>query len=821
MSALANDIRYALRQMRKNPGFTAVVVLVVALAVGANTAIFNALDQIALRPLPVKKARELVSVQNISVWDGRSVVDGIFNYPTYEAYRDRTDVFSGLAAFSYDDMSLRVDGQSRPIQGMAVSADYFSVLGVTPSLGRAFSPDHEPDPAAAPIAIVSDRFRQEQFGPDADAIGEQVVVNDRSLTIVGVTPAGFTGSVVGWVPDVYVPLGTYIWMRNDNIYRDTFTWLHFLGRLQPGVSRNQARAALTILNENLAASGLNNVRENMRVADGSRGWMAWDAQGFDRPLALFMGAAAFVLVIASLNIANMQLSRALTRQKEIAIRQALGAGRWRVVRQLLVEGLLLALAGGVCGVALAVWLDRVLCALLSRIGSISMIPGLDSRVVLVALGVSLLTGLVFGLAPALRLVRRNVTPTLKDSAGFVGLPGGRWNSHHLLVTFQIAGAVVVLICAGLFVHSTIALNRIDPGYDPRRLLAVSLEGPTANRPDQRRLLENLHERIRNLPGMEASCLAQLVPLSGSGNARGVSHIDGVEIPEPERTSLWYGIVGPGYFRTLNMPLVAGRIFSDRDGPQTPRVMVINDVMAQQYWPDQNPVGKTITFRDDLVVRIIGVVKASRMRSLIEGVRPIAYWPLSQGPDATPVLLVRTRGRAQASIPRMREIAATLGPNETWNIGTVADRVAARLFPQHAMTIILNAFGLAGLLLCVTGIYGVMAYAVGRQTREIGIRIALGAESHHVIGAIVRRGTLLTAAGLGLGLAISPGVLRLLQSQVLSLREWNPFCLFGVDLFDPVTLALVPLSVLIAALVACYLPARRAARIDPMEALRYE
>ena len=533
-----------------------------------------------------------------------------------------------------------------------------------------------------------------------------------------------------------------------------------------------------------------------------------------------MIVAAFVLMIASFNIANMQVSRAMTRQKEIAIRQTLGAGRWRIIRQLLTENLLLALAGGIGGLILAVWLDCIICVAVSRIGSISIVPGLNVRVLLFALGVSLLTGLVFGLFPVLQVVRRKVTPALKESSGFLNLPIGRWNPHHLLAALQVAIAVMVLVCAGLFMRSVIAVNVIDPGYDPSKLLAVSLEGHTYNRPELRRCVETLYERVKDLPGMEASCLASSVPLGERGSSRGVTHVEGTQISESERSSWPYVVVSPEYFKTLNMPLLSGRLFSGQDGPQTSRVMVINDIMARQYWPNQNPVGKTVTFADDLVAQIVGIVKATKVRSLIEGDKPFAYWPLSQNPAFTPALLIRT-SNPYPLIPMIRQEVKALGPDQVCHISTVADRVAERLFPQRAITIILNTFSLAGLLLCVTGIYGVMAYAVRQRTREIGIRMALGAEDCHVIGTILRKGFVLTLAGIGFGLGCTFCVIHLLQGQLTSLREWDKFTLFGVTVWDTLTLFTMPLCVLIIALLACYIPARRAAKVDPMEALRYE
>jgi putative ABC transport system permease protein len=810
--------------LAKSRGFTVAVIVIIGSCIGANTALFNALDQVSLRLLPVRKARELVGIHFLYQTPRGAVADGIFHYPLYEAFRDQTDVFSGLAAFSYDDLRLRVDREVRRIQGLAVSGNYFSVLGVTPALGRMFSSEQEPDTASHPVVIISDRFRRRQFGPRENVIGKQIVVNDQSLTIVGVTPAGFAGSVVGWLADLYVPLGTYVGMKHDNIHRDNWTWLHFLGRLKPGVSREQVQASLCVVAKRLQAAGLDNMNDNLLVSDGSRGWIAWESREFHRPLILFMIAAAFILVIASLNIANMQLSRALARRKEIAIRRTLGAGGWRVVRQLLTESLLLALAGGAFGVVLAVWLDRALCILVSRIGSFGMTPGLDWRVLLFAAGISLFVGLVLGLTPALEMVRRNMTPALKDSPGLAELPVGRWSPHHLLVVFQVAIGVVVLVCAGLFVRSAIALNRIDPGYDTSRLLAVSMEGHTYNRPELRRAMEDLYERIKGLPGVEASCLSGSIPLSERGSVRGVKDIDGVEIPEEKRFSLSYDVVSPEYFRTLNMPLLAGRLFSAEDSLHSSRVVVINDTMARQFWPDQNPVGRSLAFRSKeggLRMTVIGVVRASKIRSIIEEPKPVAYLSLSQDTQFTPGILIRTAGSPYPLIPMIRAEVAALRLDEDWHIRTVADRVADRLFPQHAFAIILNAFSLVALLLCAAGIYAVVTQAVSWRTRDIGIRLALGAEAGQVVASVLVKGVLPVVIGLGLGLGASAVVMRILQSHLSDLRKWDKFFLHGVSVWDPWILVGMPLLLLVVAVAACYLPARRAAKIDPMVALRCE
>ena len=825
MKTIWQDIRYGVRMLSKNRGFTVVVVLIIGMGVGASTAIFNALDQVSIRPLPVQRPNELVSIQyQWHLPDGQTGYDGIYSYPVYEAYRDQSNVFSGLIGFSYQDMRIKIDDVVRKITGQGVTGNYFSVLGLKPAVGRLFIADQEPDAVAHPLVVISNRFWRQQFEGKSDVIGKQIVINDKSLTIIGVTPPGFHGTIIGQAADVYVPVGTLASMWNMDIYKPDCTWLSFLGRLKPGINRERAQASLVVLSKHLKASGLDNVHETVLITDGSRGWTSWEAKSFHRPLALFMVAAVFILFIMSANIANMQLSRAAARWKEIAIRQTLGAGRWRVIRQLLVESLLLSLTGGLCGIILTLWLDRIMCVLMSRIGSVSMFPGLNLRVLFFALAVSLATGLLFGLTPALQMVRKNMTFALKESYTSVYIPSGRWSLHQLLAIFQVAIAVAVLVCASLFVRSVIALNRINPGYDTSKLIAVFLDGWNYNRPDLRRFFENLYGRIRDLPSTEASCLANLVPLGEAGAMRGVTHIDGVEIPKSERSSWWYGVVSPEYFKTLNMPLIAGRLFSDQDNLNAPKVMVINDIMAGKYWPNRDPLGQRVTFgssKGELIVTVIGVVKASKMRSLIEGERPIAYWPLAQDTSITPALLIRTRHNPQPFIPIIRKEVALLGLNEVCHIRTVADRVAELLYPQHATTTILNVFGFAGLLLCTIGIYGVMVYTVRQRTREIGIRMALGAEARRVVISVFGKGALLTVFGLGLGLGISLIVIRILESQLIGLRGWNKFLLYGINLWDPVALVLVPLIVSIVALIACYIPARQAAKIDPMEALRYE
>ncbi|MFC1761140.1 ABC transporter permease [Planctomycetota bacterium] len=822
MSSFTYDLKYSFRMLAKSRGFTCMVILIMGLGVGANTAIFNALDQVALRPLPVKNPEELVSIQ----YETRDGPDGVTNYPIYEAYRDQSNVFTDLIAFGYGDGRWFADNEMRTIKELGVTANYFSMLGVRPALGRLFNEKQEPDTQEQPVVIISHRFWQQHFTGKPEVIGKQLQIDERMLTIIGVAPSEFQGTVIGWAPDVYVPAGLQARMGNMELMSTRSIWLYLLGRLKPGVSRKQAQVSLDVLANHLRSSGQHHAHAQVSILDGSRGWTAWETRDLPQPLILFLIVALLVLAIAIVNIASIQLSRAASRQKEIAIRQALGSGRWLVVRQLLIESLLLALAGGLCGFVFALWLDRILCILIGRIGQVTMVPGLNLRVLGYGLGISLIAGFVFGLAPASQILRRNVTPALKESGDCVELSRRRWNPHHLLATAQVAMAVTLLTCAGLFVRSMVILNRIDPGYDTSKLIGVSIKHVwlKGEQPDLRQFYYNLHERVRNLPGVEASCLSNLVPLGESGSMRTVSHVNGMEIPKEKQRSWWYVAASPDYFKVVNMPLLKGRLLTEQDNLHAPKVMVVNDIMAKTHWPDKDPIGQTVTFsgrRDPITLTIVGIVKATKMRSIVEGQRPIAYWPLAQIPRFIPQLLMRTTGNPQPFIPLIREEVAALGPQEVCHISTIADRVSALLYPQRAITNILSLFALAGLLLCVMGIYSVMAYGVKQRTREIGIRMALGAEERHVIKTILFKGGRIALTGIALGLGLSMATIRLMEVLLPGLQNWNKFMLHSVDLWSPSNFVVVPLLVICVALAACYVPARRAAKIDPMEALRYE
>jgi len=838
MGTLWQDTRYASRMLVKSPGFTATALLVIGLGIGANTALFNALDQVYMRPLPVRKPHELASVQYHyrSPDGGWESTEGTSNYAAYETYREQSGVFAGLAAFTCGQaMNLRIGDEMARVEGVAVSVNYFSTLGVQAALGRLFVPEQEQaDAAYYPVAVISHGLWRRQFGGKADVLGKQVVLDDRPLTIIGVTSPGFTGTAVGRVADVYLPLTTYA--RDTGIHDPKGdNWLCLLGRLKPGVNREQAQAALRVLASQTKETGPDATTITVLVTDGSQGLVSGEAKVASYPLGLFQAGAALVLLIACANIANLQLARAATRHKEIAVRRALGAGRGHILRQLLVESMLLALAAGGLGILLALGLDRAICAALPRIVSsnidpalqVHLSPGLPGRVLLFAVAISLATGIAFGLTPALQMIRRNVVPALKGTAGYADLPVRRWNPHNLLVVAQIAVAVVVLVCSGLCLHNLVGLRSIDPGFDPANVLTAGFEGWAFDRPDLGRFMDDLRERVIGLPGVMSASLSLCVPLSESGSMTEATHIEGFEIPPSRELTQHLGIISPGYFQTLSQTLLAGRDFNTQDGADCPKVMVVNEAMARRYWPNQNPIGKRVTLsggrdKPDEVWEVVGVVEAVKVRSILEESRPIAYLPIAQRPSAiAPVLLIRGTGDPRSLIPAIRREAAALEPPLPLEVRTVAERVSQLLLPQQILTGILNSFALAGLVLSATGIYAVMAYAVRQRTHEIGIRMALGARGRHILGSVLLRGAILLIAGLSLGLGLSLAGARLLANLLPLIREWDKFFLRNVHTWDPATYAGATLVIGVVTLGACYFPARRAARTDPMTALRCE
>ena len=838
METLWQDIRYGVRMLFKKPGFTAVVVLTLALGIGANTAVFGFLDRILFRRLPVKKPHELVIVKHRLAQGG---TNSVFSYPFYRGLRDQSEeMFSGLIAYGSAEVNLSVGDSERKAWAVYAPSDYFSVLGVKLPVGRGFLAEEDQAPGGHPVAVISHGLWQRQFHGDPGVVGKAIRLDDYPLTIVGVAPSEFTGTCVGKGPSIYVPLKMLAHIKRISLETPHYTWLYLLGRLKPGVSLAQGQAALRVAAERLHA--IQPVKSNfpteMLVADGSRGRGA--GESLRRRFALLQVVAALILLVACANVANMLLARGMTRQKEIAIRRAMGASRGGIVRQLLTESVLLAILSGACGVLLAHWLSIALRSALAM-GSASNMPvGVDGRILVFASLGSLGSVLIFGLIPALRASRPDPMAVIKDDAGAVTMLGRRRNLRSSLVVVQIALSVVALAFGGLCIRSLLRLRFGDPGFDASRVLGVSVnfEHERAKGLGPQQFFSDLKERVETFPGVQTASLAAKVPLGPRGMTYKTSmeRIENFQIPsDPNFKNVWqFEQIGPGYFQMLGVPFVRGRDFSVQDGPGTAKVMIINELVAKRWWPNQDPIGKRVTINGGDVREVVGVARAAKLQSVRKEPVPLMFLPIAQPHEwknqsgvmrswrVKPVLLVRTKGNPKALIPLVRSELDSAGLSPAaYDVRTSAEHAWDLLIEQRMMAGILSIIACVGLLFVAAGIFSVMAFEIGRRTREIGIRMALGAQQADVRGLILRKGALLTGVGLALGIGFSLVPLRFLIHLLPDIREWYGDLLYGVHIWDPLTYLGVALLVAFIALAACWLPARRAAKIDPMVALRYE
>jgi predicted permease len=811
-------MKFAFRQLLKNRGFTAVAILTLALGIGANTAIFSVLDKLLVRPLPVKDPQRLALVGQPRR-DGN--VDFDFNYPLFLDYQRHNTVFSQLSATSEMDVGLGTGGATDRQRALVVSGNYFAMLGVNAALGRTFANNEGTEIDDAPVVVLSHGLWQRRFGADPQVIGRNVTINARPFTVIGVAPREFSGTSRATIPDLYIPITMYRQLTGPlqggehPLRTRFFTWLYMMGRLKDGATQEQAQAAMNKLAAEVYAATPANTSTNLVVLPGVQGF-THDLSDARLPLNLLLCISGLVLLIACANLANLQLARATGRAREFAIRLALGAGRRRLVQSLIMESVLLAMLGGGLGLLIASWMMELLGRFRPANVSVQANGVMDLRVLLFALAASIVTGILFGLAPALRASRPELVPELKGGGGTTDGPAGRWHMRSALAVFQIALSFLVLASAGLCTRSLKKLQRLDPGFEPSRVVLMSFDLGLNNftEPRAKDFYDRLLERVRTMPGVEAASLGLVTPLGGRAPATSVERIEGYQPGPNEHPFGDFNLVAVDYFRALGIPLLAGRDFGSVDSPNSVPTVIVNEAFARRYWPGQDAVGKRIFQygpNGGIPTEVVGVVKSVNNRALTDLPRPALYFPLEQKSDLALTLVVRTGLEPAGTIASLRELVKSLEPNiPAFNVHTLAQQKDGSLALQRMAATLLSGFSALGLLLAALGIYGVLAYSVSRRTREIGVRLALGAQIADVLSLVLRQGFKLVAVGLVIGLAGAFAAARVLRGF-----------LFNVDSTDPLTFLAVVSVLTLSSFIACWLPARRATKVDPIQALRYE
>jgi len=810
LESIWSDVRYALRQLRKSPMFTITVVLSLALGLGANTTIFTFMNALLFLPPAVKDGNRLVEVM---LRDAKhSGIEGYMplSTPGYYQLRDHNHTLNGFAAFDGDPrpVSWNDHGQGQQVFGQLVSGNFFSMAGVTPVLGRDFAADEEQTGASHPAILISYSFWQRGLAADASVIGRVLVLNGTSYTIIGVTPPSFGGVVIGSRPDFWASLAMGPTLTRDPKLLSSAGsfWLFGMGRIKPQVSKAQVQADLDVVSNLIQHS---NSHEKLEAA-------VFPLQLVPAPFRIYvtaftgllMAAVGLVLLIACANAANLLLARAMTRRREFAVRAALGAGRFRLIRQSLTESMLLALAGGAGGLALAHWSVPLLLSLKPVNIPVFVEAPLDWRVISFAFMLSICAGLVFGILPAVRAPQTEVSLALRDESQIAGRRRSRLRDS--IVVVQITVCLVLLISAGLCVRSLFNARSINPGFSTHQVALAQLDPESLgySKVQQKQFYEQLLERVKALPAIGSASLADSLPLGTNRSVHGI-YIDGIaQSLDKDGIGVQTSSVAPGYFAAMGIRLLAGRDFVVEDSqPDTTRV-VINEEMARRFWPNRNPIGQR--FKDgEQSVEIVGVVTTGKYRSLGEDPEPFFYRPFDYASRG--FLVVRGEGNTQPSLDAIRRVISALDPNVVpMDMESVSEYMALPLFAAHTTGVLLAAFGGVALLLATIGLSGVVSYSVSQRTTEIGVRMALGADRSTVLKQILGQGMRLIAIGIVCGLGVSFAATRVLAGL-----------LYGIKPSDPLTYLAVSLFLVAVAQISCYFPARRAASIDPMQALRAE
>jgi len=854
MSSLLQDLRYGLHMLLTHRAFTAIAVLTIAIGVGANTALFSVVDAVLLKKLPVNEPDRLVLLK--ATWDSQKFGTGGFygsnrmdratglttgtSFPlqTYTRLRQEPGPLTDVFAFSEVQMNLNAGGQAEVVTGQAVSGNYYSALGVPAIAGRTIT-DADDYASSAPVAVLSHRFWTNRFNADPAIVGKQVNINNVAFTIAGVTPAGFNGTMdVGSAQDVTIPIawepqvsGERSLTRGAGIW-----WLRIMGRLKPGVTIEEAQTALAgpfqqsvLEHRAMRQSRAQNPLRTLELKDlpvlgvdsGSQGEMNW-RRHFQQPLRLLFGVVGLVLLIACANVANLLLVRASSRRKEIAVRLALGASRGRLVRQLMTESVLLAIVGGALGVLFALWIKDGLLVVTEwggrQMGALT--PELDVRVLGFTFGLSLLTGIVFGLLPAMRATRLDLTPALKDTGRSSSAAARSWLSKSLVVV-QVSVSVLLLIGAGLLIKTLRNLKNTEIGFNANNLLLFSVDPSLIGYRDEQlaRLYDQMFSRLEAVPGVQSVTFSKhpLLAWSSTTDSAFVAGVLGPDGKPLERDTKVHN-VRENFLQTMEIPLRGGRNFTTQDDTRAPKIAIVNKLFAQVYFGDQNPIGKQFSFSPDKPneIEIVGIAEDAKYTSQREDVEPTVYLPWRQSLRSmgSTTFEVRTTGDplnvAGAIRQAMREVESNLPVSD---IRTQMQQADETLSMERLFAKLLTLFGLVAQLLAAIGLYGVMAYSVSQRTHEIGIRMALGANRGRVLRMVLRQGMLLTVVGVAIGVSVAFVLTKYLETLTSML--------FGVKPRDPVTFIAIAAGLTVVALVACLIPARRATRVDPLVALRYE
>ena len=808
MQTILRDLRYGIRMLAKSPVFTVVAVLSLGLGIGANTTVFSLMDAVMLRSLPLQNPEQIVDIA--------TVVEGTephtdFSYSLYKGLRDNNQALSGVLAYSDTNFGLAAGDQTERIGGEYVSANYFSVLGVQPTIGSTFSASDE-QLGAPRAAVISDALWSKFLNRDPSVLQKTITLNGRTFSVVGVAPRGFSGLLRGIKTDVWVSLPQMAGLSNNPelMTSPNISWMNLAGRLKPGTSIQQAQAQLSSVLPGVSEEAKKSGKWGVALKESAGGNDAYVAE-LARPLTLLFIAVVLILAIACANVASLLLARAKSRGKEIGIRLALGASRRRIVFQLLTESMLLSLAGGALGLLIAFWTSDLASNLRTRAaGEVTLDVGPNARILLFTLAASVLTVLLFGVLPALRASRVDLVPVLKDGTTTPVFRRGP-SLHSLMVVTQVTLSLILLAAGGLFLRSLWKLQAIEKGFTGENVLAMSLnmglQGYDAKRGAQ--FYTAALDRLSSAPGIQSVSLASALPVSIGGSRMDLAP-NSTKPALDTKVAIEIIATAPRFFETTGLPLLQGREFRNIDAEKSTKVIIVNETMAKKFWPDRDAVGQS--FHDgQSAYEVVGVARDTKYRNLREAPRNTMYQPLAQAYRSNMTLLVRTAGDPESVAPVVQNELHAIEPALTiYNVRTLLEHVGRSLYVERMETIIFGLLGLLALVLTAIGVYGVVAYSVAQRTRELGIRMALGAQKMDVLKLILVKGLVLVAWGSAIGLVASYWLSRLIANQ-----------LYGVSPSDPATLVSVAVLLGAVALLASYIPARRATKVDPLIALRYE